>query len=127
MINSENFFYVMGGAALSVIGAVTIATGLNANVQADQQHATSIKQLQTTQLKEAERLELEREKANARYLNGCVILQNQIKAGQTVSGVPAKTPVCDVFGLTGLVDSTGLITDVVRTPDQNVIQARITQ
>ena len=127
MINSENFFYVIGGTALSVIGAVTIATGLNTNVQADQQHATSIKQLQATQHKEAERLELERDKANARYLNGCVILHNQIEAGQTVSGVPAKTPVCDVFGITGVTDATGLITDVVRTPDQSVIQARISQ
>lgn len=127
MINSENFFYVMGGAALSVIGAVTIATGLNASVQADQQHATDIKQLQATQHKEAERLELEREKANSRYRNGCVILQNQIQVGQEVSGVPVNTIVCDVYGLTAKVSKDGRTTDVVRTPDQTVIQSRITQ
>ena len=125
MINSENFFYVIGGAALSVIGVVTIATGLNASVQADQQHATDIKRLQATQHKEAERLVLEREKANSRYLNGCVILQNQIQVGQEVSGVPVNTIVCDVYGLTAKVGKDGRTTDVVRTPDQTVIQSRI--
>ena len=130
MINSENFFHLIGGSALSLIGLVTIATGLNANVQADQMHATNIKQLQATQHKEAERSDLERQKANSRYKNGCVILANQIKAGQTVDGVPPKTQVCDIYGLTGVitpVDGILKITDVVRTPDQDVIQARVSR
>ena len=127
MINAENFFYVMAGSALSLVGVVVIATGLNENVQSDQEHAVSIKQLQATQIKESERSELERQKANARYSNGCVLLQNQIEVGQLVSGVPVKTVVCDVFGLTAVVGKDGTVKDIVRTPDQSVIQSRISQ
>ena len=127
MVDADNFFYVAGGTALSVIGAITLATGLNPSVQADQQHAATVKQLQATRQKEAEQAALERKTANARYENGCVLLQKQLVEGQQVYSVPAETIVCDVFGLTGRLTKSGTVTDVVRTPDQTVVQQRISQ
>ncbi|ESA37742.1 hypothetical protein N836_35815 [Leptolyngbya sp. Heron Island J] len=125
MVNSDNFFPLIGGAALTVIGAVITATSFNPTVQANQAHATSVKGLKALQAQSEELFDLEAAEAEARYARGCIMLANKLEAGRKLSGFPDKTEVCDPFGFTGVTDATGRITSILRTPDKTVVQQRI--
>ncbi|MEM8612768.1 MAG: hypothetical protein AAGF93_12185 [Cyanobacteria bacterium P01_H01_bin.105] len=127
-VNGDNFFQVAGGLVLVAVGCIITATSLNADVQAQQRHASQVKQLQISQEREAQLAELERGKANERYQKGCVLIKSdQITPELRVSGLRVNTPVCDLYGNTALPQADGALTDIARTPDQNVIQQRISR
>ncbi|MEM0978886.1 MAG: hypothetical protein AAGH78_01295 [Cyanobacteria bacterium P01_H01_bin.58] len=127
-VNGDNFFQVAGGLVLVAVGCIITATSLNSDVQAQQRHASQVKQLQVSQEREAQLAELERGKANERYQKGCVLVKsNQITPELRVSGIRVNTPVCDLYGNTALPQADGTLTDIARTPDQNVIQQRISR
>ncbi|ESA38097.1 hypothetical protein N836_34025 [Leptolyngbya sp. Heron Island J] len=127
-VNGDNFFQVAGGLVLTAVGGIIVITSLNPDVQSQQEHAAQVKQLQVSQEREAQLAELERYKANERYLNRCSLLKSsQISASLQVKNVPLNTPVCDLYGNTALPTADGTLTDIARTPDQDVIQQRVSR
>ncbi|MFG6105211.1 hypothetical protein U2F10_23340 [Leptothoe sp. EHU-05/26/07-4] len=127
-INGDNFFQVAGGIVLTAVGCIITVTSLNPDVQAQNEHATQVKQLQVSQERESQLAELERKKANERYRQGCPLLKSsQISPSLKVSGPKPNTPVCDLYGNTALTTADGTLTDIARTPDQSVIQQRISR
>lgn len=127
-VNGDNFFQVAGGLVLVSVGAIITATSLNPDVQAQQQHAAQVKEMQVSQEREGQLADLERRKAEDRYRKGCLLIRNrQISSSLAVQGVQPNTAVCDLYGNTAVPAADGALMDIARTPNQDVIQQRISR
>lgn len=114
----------VASGALLFTGLVLVLTGLNQDHQLKARARGEFNRTELQRYVEGQLGQTERQLAEARYQNGCVLVQDQLVEGMQVLGVTDNTFVCDVYGLTAVTGPDGVIHDIARTPDKSVVAER---
>lgn len=117
---AQNIGQISAAALLTVAGIGCITAGLDTETRARQQVQKVIENNKLDLWQQEQLVGTTRGKAEQRYADGCVVSNGQLEEGQTIPGLPDRHPVCDRWGITGVVIG-GVVQDIAITDNQALI------
>jgi hypothetical protein len=117
---TQNIGQLSIAALLTVAGIGCIAAGLDTETRARQQVQKVIEANKLDIWQQEQLVTTTQDKAIQRYTTGCIVSKAQLQQGQAIAGLPDRQPVCDRYGITGVVIG-GVVQDIAITNDQTLI------
>lgn len=117
---AQNIGQLCVAALLTVAGIGCIAAGLDTETRARQQVQKVIESNKLDVWQQEQLVSTTQDKAGQRYQKGCIVSREQLVQGQKIPGLPDRQPVCDRYGITGVVIG-GVVQDIAITDDQQLI------
>lgn len=117
---ARNIVPISATALLTVAGIGCIVAGLDTETRGRQQVQKVIEANKLDLWQQEQLVSTSQSKAVQRYTDGCIVSKTQLQEGQVIPGLPDRQPVCDRYGVTGIVIG-GVVQDIAITNDQTLI------